>query len=215
MSPLRVAFSTENDIERRHSGALEPSEHAATVCLVKSATIRKRQHDIEAFVDALGRFLGTVEHHPETYTTDAAWMARPGQEAQAAQLRFQVDRFSGPAAHALASVGSHVPYKPRGAFEWQTMPVNPATARSTILNPDPMFGPDVILACCSQALGVLDMQGREAEERESRPFHRLRVRLPRAPRGWFTRHAGGLVKSAGGIVGALLVAFLTYWFGWT
>lgn len=138
---------------------------------------------------------------------------RPGQEAEAAQLRFEVDRQAGRAAHALAAAGSYVEWKPRGTF--QTQPVNPAVAWSTILAPDPMFGPDVILACCSQALGILDMQAEAAEEDESKPLHRVRAGLPDVPGGWVRRHAWPAVRWVGGVTATVIAGFLIYVLGWS
>lgn len=103
----------------------------------------------------------------------------------------------------------HVDWKPRGTF--QTQPVNPAQAWSTILDWDPMFGVDVILACCNQALGILEMRADyEQEERDERQHARHRS-SPRIAAG----HLAGILKWAGGVAGALVVAFLTYRFGWS
>jgi hypothetical protein len=110
-------------------------------------------------------------------------------------------------------VGNDLNWKPRGAFAWQTQPVNPAAAWATILSPDPVFGPDVIFARCAQAPGVLDHAAEEAEERERRRLHRTRSLLARVPVGRLWRHVPAVVKWAGGIAAPVMAAVLVYWLG--
>lgn len=101
-------------------------------------------------------------------------------------------------------------WKPRGTF--QTQPVNPAVEWATILDWDPKFPVEAILSVCSQALGILDMQAQAAEEREGRPFNRLRSWLPRVVGAWF-RHARPVVRWAGGIAATVVAAALIYMLG--
>jgi hypothetical protein len=177
--------------------------------VASSATLRKRQHDIEAFVDALNRFLAVMEPEQASLTGAPRWIPRAGEEAEAARLRFEVDHAAGRAAYALAEAGVFVDWKPRGTF--QTQPVSPAQAWATILDWDPMFGVEVILACCSQALGILSMQAEAAEEDESHPVRQVAARAPRIT----GRHLVPVAKWVGGVAGALVIAFLTYWLGWS
>jgi len=179
---------------------------------VKSTSIRRRQRDIETFVEALGRFLAVMEQLEDTFLGPTL-APRPGHETEAARLHFEVDRHAGRAAHALAAAGSYVDWKPRGTMQRQ--PVSPAGAWSTILNSDPMFTPDVILACCSQALGILDMQAEDAEEEERHPVRPARQHLPTVLAAPGSAHIGTVAKAAGTVAGGLLAAFLAYWFGWS
>jgi hypothetical protein len=198
----------------RASGQLRlPSGSRATVWFVSAADIRKRQADLRAFVEALGRFLATMERHETTFLTESSWTPRPGQEAEATRLRLEVDRLAGRAAYAIHQAGVFVDWKPRGTF--QTQPVNPAIEWGTILDWDPKFPVDAILSCAATADGILDMQIEVAEGRESRPLYGLRSRLPRPSVEWARSHARGIVGWAAGVAGLLVVAFLTDWFGWS
>lgn len=179
--------------------------------MTSSATFRKRRADLEAFLAALDRFLSVMEAQPKGFLDDsgATWAPRPGQEMEAARLKVDVDRLAGRAAYAFAAAGSFVDWKPRGTLQRQ--PVNPATAWATILDWDPMFDSGTIYACGAQALGLLEMKAEEAEE-----YERQKVR--RALR-WVGRVTGSglgpVAKWTARGAGTLLLAFLTYWLGWT
>jgi hypothetical protein len=177
-----------------------------------SATLRKKQADIEAFVDALNTFFGTLQavHHWDSSTSYAP---RPGMEVEGARLSFDVDRAAGRAAYAFDAAGSFVSWKPRGTM--QTQPINPATAWATVVSDDPMFGLDVLMACCSQAIGILEMKVEAAEEEERNLPPRMR------PRGAPCVRASRLVPmgqwAAGvlaAVLAAMIVAGVTYWLGW-
>jgi len=136
-----------------------------------------------------------------------------------------VDRLSGRAALALESVGTGIDYKPPGVMPGHTQRVNPAAAWRTIIDRYPMFPPQMILACCDQALGLLDACAFEAEQHESTLEGRLsrafgfwgRVRgdgrdIGKAPRGFgFVASIFGIPSS---VIALLITAYLTHWFGW-
>jgi hypothetical protein len=169
---------------------------------------RQYQRDVESFVDTLGRFLAVMQQVPSGWANASTWTPKPGREREAAQLRGAVDRVAGRAAHALVAAGSFVEWKPRGTM--QTQPVSPAQAWATILDPDPMFGVDVILACCNQALGTLDMKAERAEAGRDRRSPRSRTASVPV---W--RHLSTLAKALVTTVGAgLVVAYLSFRFGW-
>jgi hypothetical protein len=134
-----------------------------------------------------------------------------------------VDRLSGRAALALEPVGIGIDYKPPGAMPGQTQRVNPAAAWRTIIDGYPIFPPQMILACCDQAIGLLDACAFEAEAHERTFEGRLSHALGfwhrvRAENGNADARGIGFVASVLGIPSALTVAlitaYLTHWFGW-
>jgi hypothetical protein len=184
----------------------------ATVSGVTSSeTLHRHARDVDAFATALHRFLSVMEaqHNGFLYDSGATWVPRPGQEGEAARLKAEVDRLSGRAAYAFAAAGSHGEWKPRGTMQWQ--PVNPAAGWLTILEGDPRFDAETIFSCCSQALGILEMKAEAAVE-----YERHRVR--RAFR-WAARLTGSglrpVARWAARGAGALALAGVTYWLGWS
>ncbi len=158
-------------------------------------------------MNALNKLLGSLQAVQSWDGTRYA--PRRGMEAEATRLRFDVDRIAGRAAYAFSEAGSFVSWKPRGTM--QTQPVNPATAWATVVSDDPMFGLDVLMACCSQALGILEMKAEAAEEEERHPTPRPPASVHRHVPTWVARAAWWTVGSVGT---ALLVAYLTYRLGW-
>jgi hypothetical protein len=176
--------------------------------MVASATLRKKQADIEAFINALNALLQSLEPVQDMWGGPPRYLPRQGMESEAGRMRFEVDRVAGRAAYAFAEAGVFVDFKPRGTF--QTQHVSPAQTWATILSEDPMFGLDVILACCSQALGTLDMRAEAAEEEERNPTPRAeppKVRRVRAS------HLTPVVKWAASIAAAVIGAGIVYWLG--
>lgn len=182
-----------------------------------SPTYRRNAHDVAAFGNALYQFLQVMEPHSDGFFGDSprTWTPRAGQEAEAGRLRAEVDLLTGRAAYAFAAAGSVIDFKPRGAFEWQTIPVNPAASWPTILGSDPRFDVDVILACARQAVGILEMKAEEAEEYESRPVRRALGRLARLTGSGLRPAARWTIRGAGGLILVVAGAGLTHWLGWT
>lgn len=94
----------------------------------------------------------------------------------------------------------------------QTQPVNPAPTWRTIFDRDPMFGPDLILQLCAQAIGLLETRALDAEEDEaSKP--RRRERRPGSGAG---HHYGVVIVGAVlGTASTVVAAYLIYKFGWS
>lgn len=186
-----------------------------------SKTLRRRLHDVQEFDNALGHLLEVLEPVQEPLSFETTWRVRDGYQEEASRRAADIDRAAGRAAHALASVGSIVQWKPSGRPPGYWQPVNAAAAWSTILDRSPMFDASVIHACNQQAIGVLDAQASEAEEHEDSFTGRVENLT-----GFFRRISGD--KSRGqpsqygavifgavvtGVV-ALVVAYLTYKLGW-
>lgn len=161
----------------------------------------------------LGRFLAVMEREQANFGGAPTWVPQPGREAEASQLRFEVDRVAGRAAYGLAVAGSYIDWKPRGTMQFQR--VGPAQAWATILDRDPMFDAETILACCSQAIGVLEMKAEYAEEQESRPVRRFVGRTARLTGSGLKPVAKWTARAVGTIVLALVIAGMTYWLGWS
>ncbi len=125
--------------------------------MVRSQALRRHRADVEVFARALGSLCEVLEQEP-TFNGDGTWYPRKGEETEAGERAREVDRLSGRAAYGFAAAGSFVEWKPRGT--WNTQPVNPATTWRTIIDSDPMFPPGVIFACCDQATGILEDEGR-------------------------------------------------------
>jgi hypothetical protein len=180
-----------------------------------SKTYRQRQRDIADFAAALTRLLDVCEQHG-SLASFPTWAPQPGHESEAAQLAATVDVAAGRAALAFGS-DFYIDWKPRGT--WQTQPVSPASGWRTILDSDPHFDVQTILAVCNQAIGALDAAARQAEEHEQSLAGKL---------GWVTgrsRGGGSGSSSAGGpqgfvvafavaLVAALVAAYLAFRFGW-
>jgi hypothetical protein len=176
----------------------------------RSTTLRKRRADLEAFAEALHRFLGVMEPQRNglLYDSGTTWVPQAGREAEAARLKMEVDRLAGPAAYAFAAAGSYVDWKPRGTMQWQ--PVNPATAWATILERDPRFDAETIISCCSQALGLLEMKAEEAEEHERRRVRRFFAGIGRLTGSQLRPLAKWAARGAS----TLVIAGVTVWLGW-
>lgn len=177
--------------------------------MTSSATLRTRRADLVAFVDALTHLLTTLQPVQQTFSGPPTWVPRQGIEAEAARLRFDVEKVAGRAAYAFAEAGSFIEWKPRGT--WQTQPVNPAQAWNTILTDDPIVPLDVIMACAEQATGILEMKVEAAEEEERNPT--AQPRPATAPRVRLS-HLAPVVKWAGGVLGTVIGAGILYWLGW-
>lgn len=167
-----------------------------------SKTLRRQHADVEAFASTLRRFIKSVES---------------GREPEASALYDEVNHKAGSAAYALQSVGMCVAWKPPGQPPGYSQNVNPAQSWTTILEPFPMFGPDVILAVCDQTMGALSSQAMEAEEHEQsfegKVAHAAgfldRVRPHRRS------HRAGVVQGvAGTVVGGLIVGYVLHVLGW-
>jgi hypothetical protein len=99
----------------------------------------------------------------------------------------------------------------------QTVRVNPAVQWRTILDFDPRFPPSAILAVCNQAVGVLEAQAEDAEEREQSLAGKIErgARIaPRLPRDRTGHLRTAFVTSVVGIPSTLAVAYITYRLGW-
>lgn len=161
---------------------------------MKSAeTYRRRARDVAAFADAVDRLVAAAQR---------------GDEAEAHRVRAEIDLLSGPAAYGFDAAGSVVNWKPRGTF--QQVQLNPAAEWATILDYDPRFDPDTLLACARQAIGVLNMQAEEADEYER---HHVRHRVQGLAR-LTGRGLRPLARWALGAAGAVVVAGVIYWLGW-
>jgi hypothetical protein len=183
--------------------------------MANAKTYRRRHDDIEAFADALTRFLAVCDPSESSafLTIYPSWTPKPGREAEAARLAAEVDRASGRAAVALSGE-FFIDWTPRGSSHEKR--VSPAAMWRTIIDSDPAFPADAIFAVCNQALGVLDMRATEAEERE----HSLGGRIERITRlGRHPQSHGHLGKEVirwlVGLASALVVAYLVYRFGWS
>jgi hypothetical protein len=82
--------------------------------MTSSKTLRRRQRDVEEFDNALGRMLEVLEPRQRGFSSDRTRASRDGSEYEAGRRADEVDRVSGRAAYALASVGSIVEWKPPG-----------------------------------------------------------------------------------------------------
>ncbi len=167
-----------------------------------SKTLRRQHADVEAFASALRRLINSVES---------------GREPEVSDLHSEVNQKAGSAASALQSVGIGVAWKPPGQPPGYSRNVNPAYAWATIFERPPMFGPDVILAVCDQAMGALSSQAIEAEDREQsfegKVTHAAgfldRVRPPGRS------HRAGVVQGiAGTVVGGVIVGYVLRVLGW-
>ena len=185
--------------------------------MTSSETYRRYARDVNAFADALHRFLSAMEqqHNGFLYDSPATWTPRAGQEEEAARLRAEVDRLTGRAAYGFAAAGSVIHWSPRGVPAWQTMPVNPAAGWPTILDPDPNFDVDAILTCARQALGILEMKAEEAEEYERHKARRALRSVGRVTGSGLRPLARWAVRGIGAVILVVLGAGVTYWLGWT
>jgi hypothetical protein len=176
-------------------------------------TYRRYARDINAFATALNRFLEVMEPHRDALLPNEPrfWTPRAGQESDAARLKANVDLLTGRAAHAFAAAGSQIDWKPRAAYEWQTIPVNPAAGWQTILDSDPRFDVSVIFTCGLQAIGILDMRAEEAEEWQRQRFRRAIGRAARLTGSGLRPLARWTLRTAG----TLAAAGLTFWLGWS
>lgn len=174
--------------------------------MTRVATLRRRQQHIADFAESLARLLDVLEPGEGSFGGYPSWTPKRGYEQEAARRAAEVDRLSGSAALALTSIGVVIDWKPRGTM--QTRPVNPAGAWRTILDQDPMFPPDMILGVCNQAIGALDAVAADAHEEGSlRGVSRRRQ-----------NDGGGhglVLALIVAVAAGLLVAYLTYFFGWT
>jgi len=148
----------------------------------------------------------------QNFGAGPSWSPCQGREVEASRLRFEVDRAAGPAAYGFAEARSFVEWKPRGTM--QTRPVSPAGSWATILSDDPMFDVETILACCSQAMGILEMQARNAEEREHQYVRRVLAWMAALTGSGLPPLAKWTARAAGTIVVGVAVVGVTYWLGW-
>jgi hypothetical protein len=186
-----------------------------------SKTLRRRSRDIAEFSEALVRVLELTEPR-YTASTFPTWRPRAGQEAELASRTAVADRLAGRAAFALASTGAVVDYKPPGT--WQTTPVNPIGAWRTIFDAYAMFSPEMIFACCNQAIGLLDAHADDAEEHE----HSLEGKLGHAFGFWHRIRGGSdlrggrrgirfpatVVGIPSAVLATVIAGLITNWFGW-
>jgi hypothetical protein len=183
----------------------------------RSVTLRRQQRDIEEFAQAFSGLLEVTQPEERYFAGNSRWFARPEDEAEAQRRYATVSAVAGKAAVALQATGMNIGWKPRGQPPGYSQPVNPALAWTTVFSDDPMFGADLILTVCDQAIGVLDSQGSEAEEHEQsfegKVAHAAgfleRVRPPGRS------HRAGVVQgSAATIVCGVIVGYILHALGW-
>lgn len=179
-----------------------------------------KQHitDIQLFGGALTSLLDLLEQEP-SFNGDGRWWPKGGNAALAASRAQDVDRLAGRAAYAFAEAGSIIEWKPRGVPPGITRPVNPAIAWRTIIDVDPMFPPSVILACCDQALGILEMKAEQAEAREGTLGAKVDSALNawervRGGRGEPGRYGPIILTAVLSVLGTLFTAWVTFKLGW-
>lgn len=186
--------------------------------MANAKQLRQYSADIQLFGGALTSLLSLMEREP-SFNGDGRWWPRPGNEAQAESRVRDVDRLAGRAANAFAEAGSIIEWKPRGVPPGITKPVNPAIAWRTIIDVDPMFPPSVILACCDQAIDILDMKAERAQEREGTIGAKVDGALNawqrvRGGRGEPGRYGPIVLTAVLSVIGALFTAWVTYKLGW-
>jgi hypothetical protein len=154
------------------------------------------------------------------------WEPKPSRRADAERHAGEVQRLAGPAAEAFELSGQWINYKPPAT--WQTQPVNPALAWSTIFDEMPMFDPSLLANVGGQALSLLQHRGSEQAARQRGVIGALAWFFTLAPR---VREAAGLpARSAPGqvvtwvtiliqgiivtAIGGVLVYPLAEWLGW-
>ena len=98
------------------------------------------------------------------YGSFPRWQPKPGRQSHADKLASEVASLAGPAAEAFQASGMCIDYKPPGT--WQTQPINPALAWSTIFDQTPMLDPHLMAVVGRQTLGWLEHRRDEQAARQ-------------------------------------------------
>jgi hypothetical protein len=190
--------------------------------VMRSEDIEEHRQAIVEFGQHLQELLANMEPvaADSFLTRFPKWVPKAGSEMRVAELSGQLSSLTGPAAAAVEAAGVSVDYKPSGT--WQTVPMNPVMAWSTILTDNPMIDVNLILHSCNMALGRLAVDSKRTHSVE----HSLaglvsrfisfpsRVREaaglpPRSVRGRLAFGAGVVAQIFIAVVAALLIAWLT------
>jgi hypothetical protein len=169
---------------------------------VKKAEREKRIQELQDFHAALGEFLAVSQAFQDYYLGPLMAAPIPGMESEWGVALAKVDRLAMRAARTMKAVASAVEWKPAGTHPDNVKRINPAANWAAIVSRSPMFRPDVLEACISQAIGALEADlGSSSEPRKEL--------LPGA------RHVPtivvGIVIS---VASGLIVAYLAFRWGW-
>jgi hypothetical protein len=147
------------------------------------------------FLVAFDQLMADLEPAPASgLSRFPRWEPKPGRRSDAERHAGEVQRLAGPAAEAFDLSGSWINYKPPGT--WQTQPINPALAWSTMFDEMPMVDPSLVATVGRQALSLLEHRGSEQAARQRGLIGALAWFFTLAPR---VREAAGLpARSARG-----------------
>lgn len=190
-----------------------------------STALRRRQSAVAEFLMKFHELLRLCEREPSWGGSMPRWvLASTSNEARVSSLVSDLNLLTGAAAKAVAGVGIEARYKPRGTHPANTVPVNPVLVWTTLFA-DPMTTAEIVIQSCQQAIGILESDAVDAEEREA-SFEGKVERIAAKPRNLWRAVIGAprearAHKSAawGGAFVALLIAVVAgailHVLGWT